>query len=224
MLAIDVRGRGDSAWGPAGDYTAQNYMADLAGFLEALGIARVTLIGTSMGGMISIVFAGGYPDRVERVVLNDIGPDIDPAGLTRIQSYVGTSPSEFSSMNDVLAYYREIYPPIRRLSEQEQLEWAKWSVKAAPGGKLGWKMDPEIRRPARGSAARPIDMWTPFARIEAPILVLRGAESDILARRTIDRMKSTGHDLQWVEIPGVGHAPSLTEPESLAALKEFLGL
>lgn len=224
VLTIDVRGRGDSGWGPAGEYTPQNYMADLAGLLDALAIRRVTLIGTSMGGMISMVFAGGYPQRVERVVLNDIGPDIDPAGITRIQGYVGSAPSEFSNLNEVAAYYRETYSPLRRLTESQQLEWVKWTVKSAPGGKLVWKMDPEIRRPARGSAARPIDMWTPFARIEAPILVVRGAESDILARRTIDRMKSTGHDLQWVEIPGVGHAPSLTEPESLAALKNFLRL
>ncbi len=224
VRAIDVRGRGDSGWGPPGEYTPQNYMTDLAGFLDAMGIARVTLVGTSMGGMISIVFAGGYPERVERVVLNDIGPDIDPAGIARIQGYVGSAPSEFADMNEVLAYYRENYPPIRGLSQEQQLEWAKWSVKPASSGKLVWKMDPEIRRPARGSAARPIDMWTPFARIEAPILVVRGAESDILSRRTIDRMKSTGHNLQWVEIPGVGHAPSLTEPESLAALKTFLGI
>lgn len=224
VIAVDVRGRGDSAWGPAGEYTPQNYMADLAGLLDALRITRAALIGTSMGGMISMVFAGGYPERVEKVVLNDIGPDIDPAGIARIQSYVGTAPSEFADLSEVLAYYREIYPPIRKLGQEQQLEWVKWSVKPAPNGKLVWKMDPEIRRPARGSAARPLDMWTPFARIEAPILVVRGAESDILARRTIDRMKSVGHDLRWVEIPGVAHAPSLTEPESLAALKEFLSI
>ena len=78
VRSLDVRGRGDSAWGPGIEYTPQTYVSDLAGFLEALKIERVTLIGTSMGGMISILYAGGYPDRVAKLVLNDIGPDIDP--------------------------------------------------------------------------------------------------------------------------------------------------
>ena len=84
-------------------------------------------------------------------------------------------------------------------------------------------MDPQIRKPLR-TAQRPLDMWVPFARIEAPVLVLRGAESDILAARTVERMKSVIRNVESVEVPGVGHAPTLMEPESLAAIRKFLAV
>ncbi len=99
----------------------------------------------------------------------------------------------------------------------------KWTVKPAGNGKLAWKMDPQIRKPIR-TAARPLDMWVPFARIEAPTLVIRGAESDILAARTVERMKSVVRNVDSVEIPGVGHAPTLMEPASLAAIQKFLAI
>ena len=160
VMSVDVRGRGDSGWTAGTEYTPQNYAADLAGLLDELKIDRVTLIGTSMGGMISILFAGGYPHRVEKLILNDIGPDIDPVGLARIGNYVGESPSEFNNLKEVAAYYREHYPPMRNIPEPELIEQVKWSVKPADNGKLTWKMDPQIRKPMR-TAARPLDMWVP---------------------------------------------------------------
>jgi pimeloyl-ACP methyl ester carboxylesterase len=226
VLSLDVRGRGDSQWGPGIDYTPQTYLSDLTGFVDALAISRATLIGTSMGGMISTLFAGGHPERVERLILNDIGPDIDPRGLQRIMDYVGEAQSEFDDIRAVAAYYRETYPPARNLTDDALEQWAKWSVKPGPNGKLVWKMDPQIRKPVRraGSASRPLDMWVPFARISAPILVVRGAESDILTPQTIAQMKTVAREVHSVEVPGVGHAPSLTEPEALAAIRQFLGL
>lgn len=223
VRAVDVRGRGDSGWTAGTEYTPQNYATDLAGLLDELKIERVTLIGTSMGGMISILFAGGYPHRVAKVVLNDIGPDIDPVGLARITSYVGESPSEFGNLTEVAAYYRTYYPAMSNIPEAELVEQVKWSVKPADKGKLTWKMDPQIRKPPR-TAARPLDMWVPFARIEAPMLVIRGADSDILAAKTVDRMKSVIPHVESVEVPGVGHAPTLMEPAALTAITRFLGI
>jgi len=224
VMSLDVRGRGDSGWGPGTEYTPQIYVSDLAGFLDALKIEKVTLIGTSMGGMISILYAGGYPDRVAKLVLNDIGPDLDPVGIARIGSYVGEAPTEFGDLKEVAAYYREHYPQMRKIPEAQLIEQVKWAMKPAANGKLTWKMDPQIRKPVRGAtAARQPDMWVPFARIEAPILVVRGAESDILAGRTVERMKSVVRNVESVEVAGVGHAPSLIEPEALAAIKQFLG-
>jgi pimeloyl-ACP methyl ester carboxylesterase len=221
VRSIDVRGRGDSGWTAGTEYTPQNYAADLAGILDELKIERTTLIGTSMGGMISILFAGGYPHRVEKLILNDIGPDVDPAGIARIASYVGESPTEFNNVAEVAAYYRENYPPMRDIPEPELIEQVQWTVKPAANGKLAWKMDPQIRRPLR-TAARPLDMWVPFARIEAPVLVIRGAESDILAARTVTRMKQVIHSVESVEVPHVSHAPTLREPEVLSAIAKFL--
>jgi pimeloyl-ACP methyl ester carboxylesterase len=223
VIAFDVRGRGDSAWGPPGDYNHQVYVSDLAALLDALAIPRVTLIGTSMGGVISMMFAGGYPGRVERLVLNDIGPEVDSTGLGRITSYMTTAPSSFAELAEVAQYYRDNYPLLKEVAEAALLEFARWSVQPGPDGRLLWKLDPAIRNiPRSGTAARAIDLWVPYARIHVPILVVRGANSDILSRATADRMRVVQRLTQVVEVPGVGHAPTLTEPAAVAGLKEFL--
>src|SRR6266851_3622584 len=148
----------------------------------------------------------------------------DPAGIKRTTDYISTAPAEFASLAEVGAYYRENYPAMRQMPEQELLEFVKWAVKPATNGGFRWKMDPAIRNaPRTGSAARPLDMWVPYARITAPILVVRGADSDILARATAQRMCVVlPQQTTIVEVPGVGHAPSLLEPEALSAITQFL--
>lgn len=226
VMSLDVRGRGDSAWGAPADYNPAVYAADLAAILDLLKIARVTLVGTSMGGIIAMMFAGGYPELVERLVLNDVGPEVDPAGINRITAYMTTSPNDFANLAEVVAYYRENYPPMRRMPDAALAEFVKWAVKPGPDGRLVWKLDPAVRNiPRTGSAARPMDMWVPYARIKAPVLVVRGGESDILSRATAERMRVVlASQVRVVEVPGVGHAPSLVEPEALSALNDFLCL
>jgi esterase len=227
VISLDVRGRGDSQWGPPTEYLPQNYVSDLAATLETIGAGHVTLIGTSMGGIISLMYAGGRPERVERLVLNDIGPEIDPAGGARIAAYISEAPERFKDLGAVAAYYRNNYPAMADIPEAALRDQVKWSVKPAPdgGGELMWKMDPNIRRPLRGGTAQQrLDLWVPYTRITCPILIVRGADSDILARATATRMCNVMKSAKAVEIPGVGHAPSLGEPQAVAALKEFLGL
>ncbi len=223
-IAIDVRGRGDSQWGPPTDYTVPSYVTDLAAILDQLDIAKVTLIGTSMGGIISMAHAGGYPDRVVKLVLNDIGPEIDPAGAKRIGNYVGEAPSEFANLSEVAAYYRRTYPPFAKLSEPAALEFVKWTVKPGPNGRPRLEDGSRVRRSMRaaGAAARMPDLWMQYARITAPILIVRGAESDVLSPATAERMCRVLTGVRLAEVPGVGHAPSLVEPESLRAIDEFL--
>jgi esterase len=224
VIAIDVRGRGDSQWGPPDEYNHTSYSSDLAMLIEQLRFPRVTLIGTSMGGAIAMLYAGGYPERVERLVLNDIGPEVDPAGIKRITDYTSTAPAQFQTLAEVGDYYRQNYPAMRQMPQQQLLNFVQWAVRPAEDGTLRWKMDPAIRnRPRGGSSARPLDMWVPYARITAPVLVIRGADSDILSRATTERMRAVLPGLTTVmEIPGVGHAPTLLEPEALKAIKEFL--
>lgn len=223
MISLDVRGRGDSEWGPSGDYNAAVYVNDLTALLDTLKWERVSLIGTSMGGIISMMFAGGYPNRVERLVLNDIGPEIDPAGLTRIMDYMESAPTNFATLAEVAQYYRENYPALAETPAAELQEFVKWSVRPSGDGKLTWKLDPAVRNvPRTGTAARPMDLWVPYNRISAPILVVRGADSDILSRATTERMRVVQRRTTVVEVPGVGHAPSLLEPEALMAIQQFL--
>lgn len=221
VLSLDVRGRGDSAWGPPAQYTVPVYVGDLGALLDALAIRRASLIGTSMGGIISIALAGSYPERVERVVLNDIGPEVDAAGGQRIAGYVTTAPNEFASIDEVVAYYRQNYPPMVKMPEALMADFVKWSVKPTATGRLTWKMDPAVRRAMGGATVR-LDLWEPYRRITAPILIVRGAQGDILSSATAARMCRESSRAHLVEVPGVGHAPSLSEPESVKALAEFL--
>jgi pimeloyl-ACP methyl ester carboxylesterase len=223
VISIDVRGRGDSEWGPPTEYLPQNYVTDLVAMLDQLGIERTNLIGTSMGGIISMMFAGGWPERAERIVLNDIGPDIDTAGTTRIANYVGTAPERFENIDEVVQYYRANYQPMAKMTDAALRELVQWSVKPTADGGLTWKMDPNVRRPLRGGTAQQrLDYWVPFARIACPMLIVRGADS--LARATAATMCKVHNQATSIEVPNVGHAPTLTEPESLAAIKEFFGV
>jgi len=169
------------------------------------------------------MYAGGYPERVERLVLNDIGPEVDPLGAARISTYMIAAPTSFATLADVAAYYRENYPALREAPQAALLEFVQWAVRPSAAGGLEWKLDPKVRNiPRSGTAARIMDMWLPYARISAPVLVLRGADSDILSRATTARMRTVQRRTTVVEIAGVGHAPSLLEPEALRAIKEFL--
>ena len=224
VISVNVRGRGDSQWGPPTEYLNQNYVTDLAKMLEELGVARASLIGTSMGGIISMMYAGGWPERVERLVINDIRPEIDPKGAARIAGYVGEAPERFKDINEVVEYYKKNYPPMAKLANSVVADQVKWSVKPDADGDLVWKMDPNVRRPLRGATAQQrFDLWVPYARIVCPTLIVRGADSDILDSATANRMCKVHKRAKTVEVPGVGHAPSLTEPESLAAIEELFG-
>jgi pimeloyl-ACP methyl ester carboxylesterase len=170
-----------------------------------------------------MIFAGGYPHRVERLVLNDVGPEVNPAGLKRITNYFTEAPYDFSDLDEVAAYYRANYPFLAITPESELREFVRWAVKPTDNGRLAWKIDPAVRNiPRTGTAARPMDMWVPFARITARTLVIRGAESDILAPDTAERMCRVLPGSRLVEIAGVGHAPTLSEPASIAAIRAFL--
>jgi len=222
VISVDVRGRGESQWGPPTEYLNQNYVTDLAKMLEGLGVGRASLIGTSMGGIISMMYAGGWPERVERLLINDIGPEIDPAGAARIASYVGEAPERFKDIGEVVKYYKKNYPLMAKLEDGVVADQVKWSVKPGTDGALSWKMDPNVRRPLRGGTAQQrFDLWVPYARIACRILIIRGADSDVLDRGTASRMCKVLKRAKVVEVPGVGHAPSLGEAEALEAIKEF---
>ncbi|MEP6871790.1 MAG: alpha/beta hydrolase [Anaerolineaceae bacterium] len=221
VYCLDVRGRGESAWGALEEYGTDTYVSDLEAVREALGLQRFTLIGTSMGGIISMNYAPKYPQRVDRVVLNDIGPEIDPAGLKRIFAYVGDAPEMFADVKAVLKYYRENYGPmVEHLPEDQVVEFARANVRKDDNGMYVWKMDPAVRK--FGGPQPTMDQWEAAKGIAAPVLILRGANSDVLNAAIAAKMVEVMPNARLVEIPGVGHAPILSEPESVRALDAFL--
>lgn len=221
VYALDVRGRGESEWGPSEQYALDTYVTDLEAIREALGLQRFSLVGTSMGGLITMQYAPRYPERVERAVLNDVGPEIDPAGLQRILSYVGNAPEMFADMKAVVKYYREHYAPmVERLTDDQLQEFARYNVRRSDSGVYVWKMDPAVRTtPARPPA---VEQWAALKGMRCPVLILRGGQSDVLSADIAARMVEALPGATLVEVPGVGHAPVLTEPAAVKALEEFL--
>ena len=221
VYALDVRGRGESEWGPPDGYTLDNYAADLDAVRLALGLETFALVGTSMGGMIATQFAAAHQDAVTRLVLNDIGPDIDPEGGARVMRMLTTAPEAFTDLKAVVKYYREENAPVLgKRTDDEVLEYARWHVRKADLGVYTWKMDPAVR--AAPPVAPAVAPWDAFRSLKCPVLVIRGGQSDILAADSAARMCEALPTCRLVEVPGVGHAPSLVEPEALKALKGFL--
>ena len=134
IISVDVRGRGDSDWAADANYSNDAYVADLEGLRQALGFECMSLVGTSMGGRISLTYAGTYPDRVERTVLNDIGPEIYPRGGNRIATSTRDAVNTFETMEEVIAWHCEQRVGFRTLNDADQRATAGHTVKARPGG------------------------------------------------------------------------------------------
>jgi pimeloyl-ACP methyl ester carboxylesterase len=222
LLALDVRGHGESSWSPDGAYRYEDAVSDLVGLVDQLGLQRFTLIGTSMGGIIAMAYAGAHPDRLAGLVINDIGPDPE-AGTQRITQTVGERPATFATLEDAMAYRRSVSTIVASRTEDDQRELALGVLRRGADGAWGWKMDPAYitQRVQKGPPTRP-DLWPALARIHAPALVVWGSDSDVLGEKQARRMVETLPKGELVTVPGIGHAPTLIEPVVLAALERFL--
>src|SRR5712692_7572864 len=177
VVAPDVRGHGESAWSAAGAYEYRDQVSDLAALVDHLGLARFTLIGTSMGGIIAMAYAEAHAQRLLRLVINDIGPDVEQ-GSGRITQMVGSRPEDFATLDDAMAYRREVSPITASRSLDDQRELALGVLKQHPDGRWIWKMDPAYiqQRVQRGAPARPA-LWPVLERLSCPTLVVWGTES-----------------------------------------------
>ena len=223
IIAPDVRGHGESAWSPAGAYQYADLVSDLTELVDQLELARFTLIGTSMGGIIAMAYAGAHPERLLRLVINDIGPD-EEVGIQRITQTVSSRPEEFATLEDAMAYRRQVWPVMARRSLEDQRELALGMLREQPEGRWVWKMDPAYiqQRVQHGAPPRPPALWPVLQRLPCPTLVVWGTESDVLSETQARHMMEILPRGELVAVPGVGHAPTLVEPVVLAALERFL--
>ena len=221
VLAIDMPGRGMSEWLPdPGDYTFPTYLTTLTALIARSGAEDVSWVGTSMGGLLGIVMAAQPNSPVARLVVNDIGPDIEPAALTRIGEYMGLDPT-FANFAEIDAYIRQISAPFGALNDAQWEFLTRTGVAQRPDGRWGLTLDPGIAVPFRASPAPP-DIWPLWDAIRCPTLVLRGAQSDLLSTATAAQMASRGPRPVVREFSGVGHAPMLLTPEQFEPVVDFL--
>ena len=224
VLCADLRGRGRSQHDPNWqNYHPGTYVADIALLLADAGVARVVLLGTSLGGYLSMAMAATTPRLPAAVILNDIGPEVDRAGLARIAAYVGRD-STAQNWAEAAQRARDVnghaFP---ELGEDEWLAFARRTWIEADGV-IHLDMDPRIGDAVRAApAAAAPDLWPLYAAlVSVPTLAIRGANSDVLSAATFDRMLREKPDLRRVTVPGRGHAPSLDEPTCSEAIDGFL--
>jgi pimeloyl-ACP methyl ester carboxylesterase len=222
LIAPDVRGHGESAWAADGAYGYLDQAGDLAAVVDRLELEKFVLIGTSMGGVIAMAYAGSHPQRLKGLVINDVGPDVEQ-GSQRITSMVGARPGSFATLDEAMAYRRQISPITAARPEEDQRELALGVLQQGSDGRWVWKMDPAYieQRIARGAPARP-NLWPALEAVPCPTLVIWGSDSDVLSKAQAARMVDALPHGELVTVPGIGHAPTLVEPPVLRALERFL--
>lgn len=218
----DVVGRGKSGWltNPA-LYGYPQYLADMAVLLGRLGDEQVDWVGTSMGGLIGMMLAAQPNSPIRRLVINDVGPLVPKEGLERIADYVGRDPV-FEDIAGVEAYLRYVLMGFGRLTDECWRHLAEHSARPRPDGRFGLAYDPGIAQPFKAQPIGNVDLWPLWDRITCPVLVLRGADSDILLAETAAEMATRGPKARVLEFPHVGHAPALMDDAQIAAVTQFL--
>lgn len=227
VVCPDYRGRGRSDYDPQWrNYQGPTYIGDILHLLTALGLERVIVIGTSLGGLLALGLALTRPGCLAGVVLNDVGPDVPAEGLAPILTYVA-SDHVVADWEEATALLQSVFPELPAKTPEQWLTIARNTFREGEDGKLSVDWDPRLAWPLlRGLSPVP-DLWPMFAALRmVPVLSVRGARSSLLAPGTVERMAALrqrqGAWFEAVEVPGVGHAPALTEEEVLEALGRFL--
>ncbi len=227
IFTLDYRGRGKSDWdSDYKNYDPQTYLADVMTFLTLADIETAIFLGTSLGGILTIALAGLAPQFVTAVILNDIGPEVSSEGSARIAGYVGED-VRFESLQDVAQAQKEMYQ-----SAYPDVDESYW-LETSNVGFIYDETDKNYRANydlALGKAmieqlemSEPVDLWPFFETLKnKPTLAIRGALSDVLSEEVFEKMKTVLPEMSHLTLPNRGHVPTLTEPECLNTIQQFL--
>jgi len=219
----DVVGRGESAWlaDPDG-YGYPQYMGDAVALLAALGGEAVDWVGTSMGGLLGMMLAAQPGSPIRKLVINDVGPFIPVAALRRIGAYMAVR----QHWPDLAAAERDLRVSYASFGDLSDAQWRRFtedSVRPAADGGFERNFDPAIAKPFEGAELADVNLWPLWDAISCPVLVLRGAQSDLLLPETAAEMAARGPRAEVVEVPDCGHAPALLDPWQIALVRDWLG-
>jgi pimeloyl-ACP methyl ester carboxylesterase len=221
VLCPDMPGRGDSEWLPdPSDYIFPTYLTALTAVLAHADVGETAWVGTSMGGLLGMMLAAQRATPITRLVINDIGPAIEPAALLRIAGYVGLDPV-FDSFAALETHVREVSAPFGALTDAQWAALASSTARQTPDGRWRLKYDPGIAVPFRSPASSG-DLWAVWDAIRRPTLLLHGVDSDLLSAQTVATMRTHGPKPRLVEFAGVGHAPMLLTTDQITPVVTFL--
>lgn len=223
VVCPDIAGRGESEW--LADpmlYQLPQYLGDMVTLVARLDVENVHWVGTSMGGLIGMALAAQANTPVQKMVVNDAGPVVSKASLERIATYVGMAPV-FPDIGTAEQYVRAVSATFGPHSDAEWRFLTEVVVRRNADGTLRLHYDPKLAEPFRANMPeKDLELWDLWDAIRCPTLVLRGAQSDLLTRETCDKMAGRGPKAKVVEIPGVGHAPTLMHEDQIRIVREFL--
>ena len=223
VVCPDVAGRGDSDRLPdPALYALPQYVADMVTLIARLDVDAVNWLGTSMGGLIGMALAAQAHAPVAKLVLNDAGPVIAHASLQRIAGYLGVR-MHFATLEEAEAHVRDIAAPFGRHSDAQWRFLTETWLRRNDDGSWRVHYDPRIAEAYRATLPeKDLELWPLYDAVRCPTLVLRGETSDLLSRQTVSEMSRRGPKAQVVEIPGVGHAPTLMHADQIALVRDFL--
>jgi esterase len=215
VIALDMRGHGDSSWDPEGRYAVEDHATDLAGVVSALRLRNIVLWGNSTGGRVVQVFAGQHPELVSHVIAEDVGPERPRQIADNYSRRVAQEEAGWSSEDELLAQLRKTNPGT---TDAVLVPYVRYGTKRRDDGRLVWKRDPQL---VKGFVAT--DLWRFVREIKAPTLYVIGGRSTIVPMDTQDELKKTLPRVTIVTMPGLGHYPSDEKPEEfLAIVDDFL--
>ena len=215
VIAIDMRGHGDSGWDPEGRYLVEDHVGDVEGLVQQLGLKNITIWGNSTGGRVAQVFAGKHPDLVSAVISEDVGPERPRQIADNYSRRVAQEEAGWATEEELLAQLRKTNAGV---SDAVLVPYVRYGTKRRADGRLVWKRDPQL---VKGFVAT--DLWRYVREIKAPILYVIGGRSTIVPLETQDELKKTLPRVRIVTMPGLGHYPSDEKPqEFLAIVDEFL--
>jgi pimeloyl-ACP methyl ester carboxylesterase len=222
VICPDMPGRGASDWlSDAADYGYPVYLGDITTLIARLDVERVDWLGTSMGGIIGMLYAALPKAPLGKLIINDVGPLVSKTGLERIAAYVGLDPS-FPDLKAFEQALRWVYASFGPLSDAQWQHLAAHSSRRKPDGSIGSNYDPKIAEIFKQGPITDVDLWASWDAIACPTLVLRGAQSDLLPKDVAEAMTQRGPRAKLVEFAGIGHAPALMADDQIAVIRDFL--
>lgn len=212
VIAVDMRGHGDSGWDAKGAYLVEDYVRDIEGLAAQLGLRNIVLWGNSTGGRVAQVFAGLHPELVAAVIVEDVGPERPPSISDRVTQRVAREEQGWASAEELLAQVKTAYP---RTAEPLLRNFVRHGSKQRADGRIVWKRDPAITK-----GFVPTELWASVSKITCPVIYVLGGASTIVPAQTQEQLRRVLPRVEIVTMPGLGHYPSEEDPAGFLAIAD----
>lgn len=222
VICFDLPGRGESDWlNNKEAYDYKQYTVDALMVIARSGVESVDWLGTSMGGLLGMALAALKNSPIKKLILNDVGPFIPKSALVRIADYADQQP-QVDTAEELKSYIKTIYAGFGDLTDEQWQQMLHFGQRTLKNGKLTLNYDPDISYVFKSQPIEDMDLWSLWAMIKQPTLIIRGESSDLLQPETVDKMLDTKENVELISIPNTGHSPALMNDNDIDLIKNWL--